>query len=112
MKRARDAAPPPAGAERGKRSQTSLGRGSVGLSPQLRALRSRIGGYTVHARHDSRRITANGRASFLARFEAEADPDGSLPPAERNRRAMSGRKAYFARLAYLSARARARRAKS
>jgi hypothetical protein len=37
----------------------------------------------MHARHDARETTGNGRAAFLARFEAEVDPDGTLPPEER-----------------------------
>ncbi|WP_454778103.1 hypothetical protein [Georgenia muralis] len=52
--------------------------------------------------------TAPARAAMLARFEAQIDPDGILPPAERARRAEHARKAYFARLALKSARARRR----
>ena len=50
--------------------------------------------------------TAPARAAALARFEHEVDPDGTLPPAERARRAASKRKAYFARLALRSAQVR------
>jgi len=42
----------------------------------------------------------------MARFEREVDPDGTLPPEERARRAEHKRKAYFARLALKSAKAR------
>jgi hypothetical protein len=43
----------------------------------------------------------------MARFEREADPDGVLDPTERARRAAHLRRAYFARLALASSRARA-----
>jgi hypothetical protein len=36
----------------------------------------------------------------LARFEAEVDPESTLAPEERARRAAYARKAYFAKLAY------------
>ncbi len=73
------------------------------------ALRGRIGAYRLHACHDPRETTAAARQAFLARFETEVDPAGVLPPAERQRRALSARRAYFARLALKSARARRRR---
>jgi hypothetical protein len=74
------------------------------------ALRGRIGAHLLHARHDSRVLTAPARAAFLARFEREVDPTGSLPADERRRRASHLRAAYFARLARLSALARKTRA--
>jgi hypothetical protein len=74
------------------------------------ALRGRIGAHTLHATRDSRETTANARAAFLAGFEAQVDPDGSLPEAERKRRAEHARRAHFARLALKSARARSRHA--
>ena len=53
--------------------------------------------------------TAQARAAFLSRFEAEVDPEGVLEPGERKRRAQAARQAYFARLAFRSAQARRRR---
>lgn len=50
--------------------------------------------------------TAPARAALMARFEADVDPDGMLPPDERARRAKHARKAYFLRLALKSAKAR------
>src|SRR5665647_1333646 len=50
--------------------------------------------------------TAPARAALLARFEREVDPDRTLPPDERARRAGHKRKAYFGRLALKSARSR------
>lgn len=54
--------------------------------------------------------TAPARAALMARFEREVDPDGTLPPDERARRAEHKRKAYFGRLALKSAKARRARA--
>jgi hypothetical protein len=79
------------------------------IDPADMALRGRIGGFAQKARHDPKQTTAAGRATFLARFERDVDPDGVLPEAERQRRATSAKKAYFARLAYLSAKARQER---
>lgn len=73
------------------------------------ALRGRIGGYATSAKHDPRETTAKARAKFLSNFEKAADPDGSLPPDERDRRARQLRQAHFARLAYRSAVARQKR---
>ncbi len=50
--------------------------------------------------------TAPARAALQARFEREVDPDGTLAPDERARRAEHCRKAYFARLALKSAQSR------
>lgn len=76
------------------------------LTPEQRSLRARIAAHAMHSKHDSRDTSAAGRAAFLARFEAEVDPEGVLPAAERTRRAEHARKAYFARLALKSAKAR------
>jgi hypothetical protein len=76
------------------------------LSPAERSLRARLAAYAMHARHDARRTSANGRAAFLSRFEREVDPDGRLDPEERARRAEQARRAYFARLALAAAKAR------
>jgi hypothetical protein len=76
------------------------------LSPAERSLRARLAAYAMHARHDARRTSANGRAAFLARFEREVDPHGHLDPEERRRRAEQARRAYFARLSLAAATAR------
>jgi hypothetical protein len=76
------------------------------MNPGERALRARLGAYVMHGRNDARETTAKARAAFLARFERQADPDGVLPAAERQRRAQQLRRAYFARLALASAKAR------
>jgi hypothetical protein len=82
-----------------------------GLSPAERTLRARLAAHTMHAKHDARQTTAAARAAFLARFEAEVDPDGALSPEERRRRAEQARSAYFTRLAFERAKA-ARRARA
>ena len=78
-------------------------------SPAQRALQGRIGAHMLHATHDSRRLTARARATFLASFERQVDPDDSLPADERRRRAAHARAAHFAGLARLSSIARAKR---
>lgn len=76
------------------------------LTPEQRSLRARIAAHTMHGKNDSRQTSAAGRQAFLDRFEREADPEGTLPPEERGRRAEQLRKAYFTQLAYKSAQAR------
>jgi hypothetical protein len=76
------------------------------------SLRGRIAANERWARTDDRAAaTAPARSGFDARFEAEIDPDGTLDPAERARRVASKRRAYFARLALLSAQSRRRAAR-
>ena len=79
-------------------------------SPVDRSVSARVGAFALHARFDSRQLTAPGRRAFLARFEREVDPEGVLPAAERARRAESARSAYFTSLALKSAKARSRQA--
>lgn len=79
------------------------------LSPAQRKLRAQIAAHTRHAKvADPSETTAAARAAFLSKFEREVDPDGTLDPVERARRAAHLRKAYFKRLALLSAKARTR----
>lgn len=76
------------------------------LTPTERSLRARLAAHSLHAKVDSREHTAPARQAFMARFEDEVDPDRILPEAERRRRAGQAKKAYFARLALKSAKAR------
>ena len=64
------------------------------------AARGRLGGLTTAARVDSTRHTVPARRSFLDKFQREVDPDGMLPPAERDRRAAAAMRLYFTRLAH------------
>lgn len=79
------------------------------MTPAQRRLRGQIGAYAQKAAHDSRALTRAGRAAFLQRFVDEVNPDGDLPMEEVSRRAEFARKAYFAKLALASSKARARR---
>ena len=81
-----------------------------GMSAEERELRARLAAHAMHARNDSRAVTANARRAFLDRFEREVDPDGVLPVAERLRRAEHAKQAHMLRLALRSARARRMRA--
>ncbi len=76
------------------------------LTPSERVMRARMAAYTLQARHDPRETTRPARAAFNQRFLDEVDPDHRLPNHERLRRADAARRAYFTRLAYLSARKR------
>jgi hypothetical protein len=91
---------------RDKRTSSATDPGSgLGLSPAERTLRARLAAHTMHSKHDARETTAAARAAFLARFEAEVDPEGTLHPDERQRRAEQARSAYFTRLAFQRAKA-------
>jgi hypothetical protein len=79
---------------------------STSLTPAERSLRARLAAHARHAKHDSHEHAKKMRAGFDKRFLDEVDPDRVLPEAERLRRAEHARKAYFTRLALLSAKAR------
>lgn len=77
------------------------------LPPSERTLRARVAAHTSWANTpDPTSRTAPGRMAFLDRFDREVDPDGTMSPEERARRAASARRAYFASLALKSAKAR------
>lgn len=77
------------------------------LTPEQRRLRGSLAAHTSWANTDDRRArTAPGRAASDARFEKLVDPDGTLTPAERAKRAENARKAHFQRMAFNSAKVR------
>jgi hypothetical protein len=76
-------------------------------SAAFRTLRARLGAFAQQAQHDTRETTKAARAAFNARFEDEVDPDRVLPEAERARRAVAARKAYFTRLRMIALRRKA-----
>lgn len=77
------------------------------LTPEQRTLRSRMAAHHSWARTaDRAERTRPAREAFLRRFEEQVDPKGTLPLAERMRRAEQARKAHFAQLALRSSRAR------
>lgn len=77
------------------------------LTAAQRSLRAKVAAHASWANTSDRAArTAAARKAALDRFDRQVDPDGVLPPEERTLRATSARKAHFARLALLSARAR------
>lgn len=79
------------------------------LTPEQRRLRAQIAANTRWAREDPTANAARGQAGLLAKFENDVDPDGTLDPAERTRRAEAARKAHMLRLALASSKARSAR---
>jgi hypothetical protein len=76
----------------------------VALSDSQKVLRARAAAHALHAQGGT--STKAATAAFLARFERQVDPDGSLPPEERARRAAHARKSYMVRLALKASRRR------
>jgi hypothetical protein len=68
--------------------------------------RAQIAALTRHSRGDTKQATKAARAGFMAKFERECDPDGTLDPAERAVRAERLLRAHMIRLAAKSAEAR------
>lgn len=80
------------------------------MTPSQRRLRARMAAHALHAKvEDPHAHTAPARRAFLDRFERQVDPDGTLDPDVRARRAEHARKAYFRKLALKSAKVRAAR---
>lgn len=77
------------------------------MTPEQRA---RLGALAQQAAYDTRATTAAARKAALDRFARQVDPEGQLAPAERERRALAAKRAYFTRLAIKSAEVRAARA--
>jgi hypothetical protein len=79
----------------------------MSMTPSERSQRSRVAAHESWSRTpDPAARTEPARSAFLRRFELEVDPEGTLDPKERARRAQHARKAHFARLALKSAQAR------
>jgi hypothetical protein len=75
--------------------------------PTDRAANARIAASTRWANEPDRTAaTAKARAAMESKWEREADPDGVLDPAERAERAQEARRAFYVRIAHLSAQAR------
>lgn len=80
------------------------------LTPEQRSLRSSIAAYTRWSRtDDTTKATAPARKAFMARFERAVDPEGTLSPDDRARRAEAAMKAHFKAMALASSKNRARR---
>lgn len=81
------------------------------MSDSERTLSARVRAHKSWANTaDPAARTAPARAGLDAKFERQVDPDGTLAPAERDRRAESARKAHFTELALKSVQARRRAA--
>lgn len=80
------------------------------LTPSEKSIVGQIGAHESWARTTDRTArTAAARRALDEKFERDVDPDGTLTPAERAKRAANARKAHFKRLALKSAQARRRR---
>ncbi len=82
----------------------------MALTAPQRSLRARAAAHALHAMGGT--STKAGTTAFLERFERQVDPDGSLAPEERARRATHARKSYMSSLALKASRARSRRSTS
>ncbi|TDD77704.1 hypothetical protein [Actinomadura rubrisoli] len=80
------------------------------MTPEQRSQRARLAALTRWSREDPTENAVRGQRGLRDKFEREVDPDGVLTPPERARRAEAARRAHMVRLAYESAKARARRA--
>ena len=85
---------------------------STTLTPSERSLRARLASHTRWAQtspEDARKTGEAAQRGLVERFAREIDPDESLNPEERYRRARHARDAHMARLALASAKARRKR---
>lgn len=85
---------------------TDLHRGKRDSRAAIRSASARIGGISLHLTYDSDAIAARARSGLERKFEIEADPDGSLTPAKRERRMRLIKKRYYARLSLAAAKKR------
>ena len=70
----------------------------------------RVGGKVTTSRHDPVKLATSGQRGLLGRFAREVDPDGTLDPEERARRAHRLQRAHMLRLNLLRTQQRAVRA--
>jgi hypothetical protein len=77
------------------------------LTPAERTMRARQAAYISWANTENRGArTQPGRDAMWEKFYDQVDPERKLTSAERHKRAVSARKAFFAGLALRSAKAR------
>jgi hypothetical protein len=80
---------------------------STNLTPDQRILRASVAAHAGWAKESDRAgRMAQVRAGAFARFEHQVDPDGTLEPEERHRRALSAQRAHMRALALKSSKAR------
>lgn len=70
------------------------------------SLLGRLGAYSQHAQHDTKKTTEKARATWNEHFVDQVDPNRILDEAERDRRAKAARQAHYTRMALRSAQAR------
>lgn len=68
----------------------------MGLTPQERSERARIGAHALHAQGKTN--TQAAREAYAKRFLDEVDPDRTLPEDERYRRAKHAESAYMSKI--------------
>jgi hypothetical protein len=76
------------------------------LSDAERRIRAQVAAHSRLARERPDEITLAARQGLLARFERDADPDGTLPERERRRRAWHLYQAHLYRMQLAGLRAR------
>lgn len=82
----------------------------MAASSSSRSLQNRAAAHTRWSRCEDRKAAlAPARSAFMARFENEVDPEGTLPAEERARRAENARQAYYLKLAAAGVEARRQR---
>jgi hypothetical protein len=79
---------------------------ALSLSASERTLRARAAAHALHA--SGRTNTGPATVAQLSRFERQVDPDGTLPPDERARRARHALIAYMSSLSLKASRARSK----
>jgi hypothetical protein len=79
----------------------------LSLTPEQKRLRASAAAYAQWSKEpDPTARTERARSAFLARFERQVDPDGTLPPDVRARMAEQARRSHFKKLALASSGAR------
>jgi hypothetical protein len=75
------------------------------MTPEQRRLRARIAANTRWSRPMAREDAADtARSAFYARLERQVDPQGKLPPRERDRLVHAAARAFPARLNFAKSR--------
>jgi hypothetical protein len=82
---------------------------TVALTDAQMSLRGQIAANARWSKEDPAANAARGQAGLIERFRREVDPGGTLPEAERERRARCAYRAHFQRLALASSKARGAR---
>ena len=83
------------------------------MGDSMKALTGRIGGYAKWAKTDDwTAATAKARQAERDRYDKLVDPDGTLPPEVRRKKAEAARREHYSRMGQASAKARRERAEA